>query len=109
MHVLLKRLSEQLRESDVSGEALETLQEARKVVDGQDAYLEAVSSPAPPIVYEMLQASDKEDWAGAYQREETKFPLLHQMSAGTYEASVMMQIARLTGVSRPSRGHFRAY
>lgn len=84
--------------SNISGEARKTLSEARKVVEGQDAYLEKASSPAPPVVFDMLKASDTEDWQGAYKRGETKFPLLRQMSAGNYEASVMMQIARLSGV-----------
>lgn len=98
LQVLLQNLSKQLQGSNAPREALDTLAEAQQVVDGQDAYLEKVTSPAPPIVFDMLQASDKEDWSGAYKRGETKFPLIHQMSAGTYEASVMMQIARLTGV-----------
>jgi hypothetical protein len=46
----------------------------------------------------MIEAAEREDWAAAYKRGDTQFQLIRQMCAGTYEASVMQQFARMSKV-----------
>lgn len=95
---MLASLQEALNSAQISQDARELLKEAREIVDEQDPYLERISTPAGDTLQPMIEASDKEDWDGVYEKGLTKFRLIRQMCAGAYEASVMQQFARMSKV-----------
>ena len=101
LQLLLKDLDSALQSQNISKEAQSLLEEARQVVDLQDDYLEKISTPAADILPSVIEASDKEDWDAAYERGDTQFRLIRQMCAGSYEASVMQQFARINHVKYP--------
>ena len=95
---LLNQLCTELDSGTTSDKARTLARQARDVVDGYDTYVERMSSPHPPILDTMVAATDARDWAALHREGKTKFFLIPEMSAGTYEAVVLQQLAKLTKV-----------
>ena len=69
--------------------------QARELVDGYDPYTARMSSPHPPIIDGMVEAGNKRDWTALHREGKTLFELIPEMTAGTYEAVVLQQLAQL--------------
>ncbi|KZV94304.1 S-adenosyl-L-methionine-dependent methyltransferase [Exidia glandulosa HHB12029] len=97
---ILGKLDDALAGSSTTEAAFTHLREARALVDGLDDCLDAYSSPCPPLVEELLAAAQTTDWDALHKSGKTKGLLLAEMSAGTYEASVLRMLAQLHGSKR---------
>lgn len=94
---LLNHLCSELDSPDAnaSDKAKVLAKQARELVDGYDPYTASMSSPHPPIIDRMVDAGDKRDWAALHREGKTLFELIPEMTAGTYEAVVLQQLAKL--------------
>lgn len=94
---LLARLDERLTISmPADEEALALLHDARAVLDGMDGYMETHSTPYPPILDEMMRATDATDWASVG----SDVALAPNFCAGGYEAGVLCMLAKMCGARR---------
>ncbi|KZT25175.1 hypothetical protein NEOLEDRAFT_1093041 [Neolentinus lepideus HHB14362 ss-1] len=83
-----------LSESPLSPETRQLIEEATRIVNGLDPYMTLMTSPHPPIVDKMIKAGNETDWKQLHEQGKTKHELIPEMTAGSYEAVVLQQLAK---------------
>eukprot|EP00892_Ulva_mutabilis_P009624 jgi/Ulvmu1/7033/UM033_0092.1 len=73
------------------------VQEAYRISNGLDPYLDRMLSPVPQACQDLLTASAEHDWDAVYADGKTQFKLKREMSAGALEGRVMKMLCAISG------------
>ncbi|EPQ56695.1 S-adenosyl-L-methionine-dependent methyltransferase [Gloeophyllum trabeum ATCC 11539] len=86
-------------DSSLSPAARSLIDEATRIVNGLDPYLTCMTSPHPPILDKMIKAGNETDWKQLHKQGKTIYELIPEMTAGSYEAVVLQQLAKTAKAS----------
>jgi caffeoyl-CoA O-methyltransferase len=95
---LVTCLCTKLNAGKASADVLALAEQAKAVIDGYDAYLAQMSSPAPAVLDTIIAEGNRKDWEAIHREGKTQFRLIPEMTAGGYEAVVLQQLAKLAKV-----------